>query len=174
MTRYPLAVAVWAIGAATPAIAQEEPRAVQEIRRVLADLPQYGVFDWVTFEYDRGAVTLGGFARDPSLPGAAEAAVERVEGVERVSNRIERLPSASSDEDLRQEVHRAIYRDSPLSRYGKADGTAAIHIVVNRGNVILAGAVERTEDKRLAELKARSVFGVRRVENALEVSGQKP
>ena len=173
MTRH-LITAVWAIAGLAPAVAaQEEAPAVQEIRRVLADLPQYGVFDWVTFEYDRGSVTLGGFARDPSLPGAAEAAVRRIEGIEQLTNRIETLPSASSDEDLRQEIHRAIYRDSPLSRYGRADGTAAIHIVVNRGNVMLAGVVERTDDKRLAELKARSVFGVRRVENRLEVSGQK-
>jgi osmotically-inducible protein OsmY len=159
---------------ALPATAamQDEPRVVQEIRRALEELPQYGVFDWVTLEHDRGQVTLGGFARDPSLRAAAEAAVRRVEGVEQVTNRIETLPNLASDETLRQEIHRAIYRDSPLSRYGRADGTAAIHIVVKGGNVTLAGTVERTDDKRLAELKARSVFGVRKVDNALAVSGQ--
>ena len=160
------------LAASSTADAQPEPRAAQEVRRVLEDLPQYGVFDWITFEYDRGEVTLAGFARDPSLKGAAAAAVERVEGVERVTNRIETLPNTSADETLRQEIHRAIYRDSPLSRYGKADGTAAIHIVVSHGNVMLAGVVERTDDKRLAELKVRSVFGARKVENALDVSGQ--
>jgi osmotically-inducible protein OsmY len=173
VTRYPLAVAVCAIVAASvPIAAQEEPRPVQEIHRALERLPQYGVFDWVTFEYDRGTVTLDGFARDPSLAAAAEAAVARVEGVEQIDNRIVTLPNVPSDERLRQEIHRAIYRDSPLSRYEKADGTAAIHIVVSRGNVMLAGVVQRTDDRRMAELKARSAFGTRKVENAIEVSGQ--
>ncbi|HET9315171.1 MAG TPA: BON domain-containing protein [Vicinamibacteria bacterium] len=172
MARPVLGTALLAILAAPPAHAQDEPRVVQEIRRALEEIPQYGVFDWITFAHDRGQVTLDGFARDPSLRGAAEAAVRRVEGVEQVINRIETLPNLASDEKLRQEIHRAIYRDSPLLRYERADGTAAIHIVVNRGDVTLAGTVERTDDKRLAQLKARSVFGVRKVENALAVTGQ--
>ena len=162
-----------AFGAVLPETDQlQGVRAADRIRRVLEELPQYGVFDWVTFEHDRGQVTLDGLARDPSLPAAAEAAVRRLEGIEQVTNRIETLPNLVSDEKLRQEIHRAIYRESPLSRYGKADGTAAIHIVVKGGNVTLAGTVQRTDDKRLAELKTRSVFGVRKVENALAVSGQ--
>jgi osmotically-inducible protein OsmY len=172
VTRQTLATHLLSIMAAAPVTAQEQPRAVQEIRRALEELPTYGVFDWITFEHDRGQVTLDGFALDPSLKDAAAQAVRRVEGIDQVANRIETLPNLGSDETLRKEIHRAIYRDSPLSRYGKADGTAAIHIIVNRGNVMLAGVVERTDDKRLAELKARSVFGVRKVENALEVSGQ--
>jgi osmotically-inducible protein OsmY len=166
------ALALLATVAVAPAAAQDEPRAVQEVRRALEKLPQYGVFDWITFEHDRGLVTLHGFARDPSLPGAAADAVERVEGVERVVDRIETLPNLTSDERLRLEIHRAIYRDSPLSRYERADGTAAIHIVVRRGHVMLAGVVQRTDDKRMAELKARSALGARKVENAIEVSGQ--
>src|SRR5262245_43486642 len=58
------------LAASSMAAAQEEPRAAQEVRRVLEDLPQHGVFDWITFTYDRGEVTLAGFARDPSLKGA--------------------------------------------------------------------------------------------------------
>ena len=53
----------------------------------------------------------------------------------------------------------------------EAIAPAAIHIIVKRGDVILAGVVDRLEDKRLAELKARSVFGVRTVVNRLEVPG---
>ena len=173
MTRHALVTALLAIAfAASATAAQDEPRAVQEIRRVLEGDPVEHAVLGELLEHDRGQVTLGGFARDPSLKGAAADAVRRVEGVEQVTNRIETLSNAASDETLRQEIHRAIYRDSPLSRYGKADGTAAIHIVVNRGNVMLAGVVERTDDKRLAELKARSVFGARKIENTLSVSGQ--
>lgn len=184
--------------------AQEEPRAVEDIRRELSGLPQYGVFDLISFDYERGVVTLSGSVSEPSLKGAAEQAVRRIEGVEQVTNRIEELPRSAADQKLREAIYRAIYRDSPLSRYGSADespsstrwgrgrlrpaerggspagplddlepiGAHAIHIIVNRGRVLLAGVVERTEDKRLAELKAKGVFGVRTVVNSLEVSGQ--
>src|SRR4029450_7252886 len=83
------------------ASAQDEPRAVVEIRRELWSLPQYGVFDLITFEYDRGMVTLAGYVTDASLKRAAEKAVRKVEGVEQVTNRIESLPTSKADEDLR-------------------------------------------------------------------------
>jgi hyperosmotically inducible periplasmic protein len=175
MSRSAVCMAIGFVGLSAAASAQEEPRAVQEIRRELARLPQYSVFDLVTFDYEKGMVTLGGYVTDPSLKRAAEKAVQRIEGVERATNRIEVLPNSISDDDLRSELYRAIYRDSPLSRYGDVDGTVgpkAIHIVVNRGNVILAGVVDSTQDKHLAELKARGVFGVRRVVNDLEVAGR--
>src|SRR5262245_19588335 len=94
-------IALIASLAALPVAAQEEPRAVPEIRRVLTDLPQYGVFDLITFEYDRGTVTLGGSVTDASLVRAAEKAVRKVEGVETVENRIRPLPTSKHDEDLR-------------------------------------------------------------------------
>lgn len=153
--------------------AQDEPRAVPGIRRELSDLPQYGIFDLITFEYDRGRVTLAGFVTDPSLRRAAEKAVRRVEGVERVVNHIEPLPTSKADQDLRARLRRAIYEDSPLARYEKADESrSAIRIIVSHGQVTLAGVVDRLEDKELAELKAKSVFGVREVLNALRTTAQ--
>jgi BON domain len=197
MSRSAVCMAIGFVGLSAALSAQEEPRAVQEIRRELARLPQYSVFDLVAFDYEKGMVTLGGYVTDPSLKRAAEKAVQHIEGVERATNTIEVLPNSISDDDLRWEVYRAIYRDSPLSRYGDADdalgasrtrssgwgrdrafpgmepvGPKAIHIIVNRGNVILAGVVDSTQDKQLAELKARGVFGVRKVVNDLEVAGR--
>jgi osmotically-inducible protein OsmY len=185
MTRGTLAFLLSAVAAG----AQEEPRAVEDIRRELAGLPRYGVFDLISFEYEKGMVTLAGSVAEPSLKKAAENAVRRIEGVEQVANRIETLPHSAADEKLRKALYRAIYVDSPLSRYGTGDdgagaagpraaplsglepiGVHAIHIVVNRGDVLLAGRVRGTEDKQLAELKAKGVFGVRTVVNALEVS----
>ena len=37
---------------------------------------------------------------------------------------------------------------------------------------MLSGIVDKTEDKLLAELKAKGVFGVRKVVNDLAVAGQ--
>ena len=208
MARRLVAAVTWAVAAAGPVVMAQEPRAVEDIRRELVGLAQYGVFDYLSFDYEKGAVTLGGYVSDPSLRDAAQKAVERIEGVEEVTNKIQALPNVPSDHDLRWAIYRAIYRDSPLSRYGSADdematsrpgapvvpsvrrgataprqpdrqflteqpiGRHTIHIIVYNGNVMLSGIVDKTEDKLLAELKAKGVFGVRKVVNDLAVAGQ--
>jgi hypothetical protein len=48
-------------------------------------------------------------------------------------------------------------------------GSHAIHIIVRHGEVTLVGVVDTQVDKDLAGLKARGVFGVRKVENDLQV-----
>lgn len=210
MRARPVVAVALAVASLGPfAAAQDEPPAVAEIRRQLVGLAQYGVFDYLSFDYEKGTLTLGGYVSDPSLKDAAQKAVERIEGVEQVTNRIQALPNMPSDDDLRWAIYRAIYRDSPLSRYGSADdematsrpgapvvparpgrgtsaprqperlflreqpiGRHAIHIIVYNGNVMLSGLVDTTEDKRLAELKTKGVFGVRKVVNDLAVTGQ--
>jgi hyperosmotically inducible periplasmic protein len=108
------------------ASAQDEEGAESEVarrvRREIAALPTYGVFDLLTVEVnEKGLVSLGGYAYDSSLPEAAEKAVKKVEGVREVANGIEVLPTSTSDEKIRREVYREIYLDSYLSRYGRAD-----------------------------------------------------
>jgi hyperosmotically inducible periplasmic protein len=49
-------------------------------------------------------------------------------------------------------------------------GNYAIHIIVKNGVVSLFGTVSNPVDRTKAELDARSVFGVRSVENELQVS----
>lgn len=156
-----------------PAAAQEEPAAVRAIRGALSDLPQYGVFDVLSFDYDKGRVTLSGSVTDAALKSSAEKAVRKVEGVESVVNRIEALPTSKHDEDLRAKLFTAIYRGSPLERYEKADESrSAIRIIVKGGSVRLVGVVDRLEDKELAGLKAKGVFGVREVANDLKTKAQ--
>jgi hypothetical protein len=113
------------LGWAAAASPQEEPRAVQDIRSELARLPQYTVFDLISFDYEKGMVTLGGYVTEAGLRQAAGKTVERIEGVEKVTNRIEVLPNVIPDQKLRTELYRAIYRDSPLSRYGTGDDQLA-------------------------------------------------
>jgi hypothetical protein len=49
-------------------------------------------------------------------------------------------------------------------------GEYAIHIIVRNGNVLLAGVVDSRADKNAAAIKANGVFGVRKVENELQVA----
>jgi hyperosmotically inducible protein len=92
------------------------------VRKELAGLPYYGVFDLLTFQVsEKGVVTLGGYVVNGSLRGDAEHEVKKVEGVTEVANKIEIAPASISDDDVRWAVYRAIYRDSFLSRYGTPD-----------------------------------------------------
>ena len=90
-----------------------------DVRKELAGLPYYGVFDLLTFQVsDRGVVTLGGYVVNGSLKGDAEYELKKVKGVTEVANNIEIAPASISDDEVRSAVYRAIYRDSFLSRYG--------------------------------------------------------
>jgi hyperosmotically inducible periplasmic protein len=59
----------------------------------IAGAPWFGVFDYIAFKVDGGTVTLMGQVVRPSLKSDAENAVKRIEGVERVENKIE-VPTA--------------------------------------------------------------------------------
>jgi len=64
--------------------------------------------------------------------------------------------------------------DNPFFPGFNPAGSYGIHIVVNRGEVILMGQVDSEMDKNLAALKARGVFPVKKVFNELKVKGEKP
>lgn len=95
------------------------PEIEKQVRKELAGLPYYGVFDLLTFQVsDKGVITLGGYVVNGSLKGDAEHEVKKVKGVTEVANQIEIAPASISDDNVRRAVYRAIYRDSFLSRYG--------------------------------------------------------
>src|SRR5882757_9198850 len=75
--------------------------AVEEIRKELMQLPYYGVFDFLAFTYDKGTVTLMGYAYHPALKKDAEHAVKRAPGVDEVRNKIEELPPSPADDEIR-------------------------------------------------------------------------
>jgi hyperosmotically inducible periplasmic protein len=129
----PLALAAVLGAGSASAAAQTAPPAPtvpeieNQVRKELAGLPYYGVFDLLTFQVsDKGVVTLGGYVVNGSLKGDAEHEVKKVEGVTEVANRIEIAPASMSDDDVRWAVYRAVYRDSFLSRYGTPDDALGV------------------------------------------------
>jgi hypothetical protein len=162
---------------------------VFEIEHELTRLPTYGVFDFIAFGVERGEVTLVGYSYYGGLKSHAERAVERVPGVDSVDNNIEELPASQSDDRIRWATFYAIYTDSFLSRYSPGGemaaryelyqsrrfpglqpfGTYPIHIIVKNGRTTLMGVVSSDVDKRMAEIRAREIFGVFSVENELVV-----
>ena len=104
----------------------------------------------------------------PEEKDKAERAVKKIEGVEKVDNRIEVLPVSPNDDRLRAQLFRAIYGYGPLQRYALPP-IKPIHIIVTRGHVILEGVVDSAMDKNLANIRANQVPGVFSVTNNLAI-----
>jgi hyperosmotically inducible protein len=172
-------------------------RTIENIREELMQLPYYGVFDFLAFRYEKGTVTLQGYAYSLGTKAAAERAVRRVRGVDDVVNTIEDLPPSSIDDDIRWRTYYAIYRDPFLSRYAPGGamlwghrhpyrgpfgrfgapglagfemaGNYPIRIIVRGGRVTLLGIVDNESDKTVAGVRAREVTGTLGVQNDLMV-----
>ena len=144
-------------------------RIVKEVHHELVLLPYYGVFDNLAYRVSPdGTVTLVGQVARPTLKSDAENAVKRIEGVERVDNQIQVLPTSSMDDQIRLATYRAIYGNNVLSPYGLR-AVPPIHIIVSQGHVTLEGVVAQPMDKQVAEMQAKSVPTVFSVTNNLRV-----
>ncbi len=151
-----------------------EPESIDDftqdlVNRVLT-YPHYTVFDDVTFVLeDEGTVTLGGYVTMPFKKTELEERVGKVRGVRELKSQIQVLPASPSDERLREILFERIYGDDLFYGYAQ-QRHPPIHIIVERGNVILSGAVRSNVEKRQAESIVRSTFGVLQVTNRLMVN----
>src|SRR5277367_303696 len=157
---------------------------VTDVRKQLAGLTQYGVFDYLWFGIADRTIVLRGFASRPILKSAAESAVKGVKGVEKVKNEIEVLPLSGNDDRIRASVYQRIYSNPALSKYTSNRGPGrfasptraalgitndppigyhSIRIIVKNGEVTLYGVVDNSFDFTVAEVQAKTApltFGV--------------
>ncbi|HLY61617.1 MAG TPA: BON domain-containing protein [Terriglobia bacterium] len=147
-----------------------EERIQKDVLHQLRMLPYYSVFDNLSFRINGNEVELNGQVVRPVLKSDAEHAVQRVEGVRRVINNIEVLPTSNFDDRIRLAEYRAIYRRVGLDRYG-FQANPSIHIIVKNGNVTLMGVVANNMDRNIAGVTANTVPGVFSVTNDLKVEG---
>jgi hyperosmotically inducible protein len=147
-------------------------RIYKEVRHELVMLPYYGVFDNLSYKVDPdGTVTLLGQVARPTLKSDAEDSVKRIEGVEKVVNNIEVLPTSMNDDQIRRAAYRAIYGNDVLSQY-QLRAVPPIHIIVNNGHITLEGVVARQMEKQIAGMQANGVHGAFSVTNNLVVEEQ--
>ncbi len=149
----------------------ETPQAqlAEQVRKQIATLPFYSVFDNVLLQVNGNEVVLSGSVYRPSMKKSAERVALRVEGVNRVVNNIQVQPTSSFDDRIRVALLRQIYGHQVLSRYAWG-AVPPIHLVVRNGNVTLEGVVDREMDKNVAGIVANGVSGVFSVTNNLRVS----
>jgi len=106
------------LGGAQRTLRADTKSSVVEIREELLQLPYYGVFDFLAFSYDKGTVTLMGYAYHMTLKRDAVRAAKRASGVDTVIDKIEELPVSQFDDDRRRRGYYAIYRDAFLLAIG--------------------------------------------------------
>jgi len=142
------------------ALAQEHPWAGRTlddfewtIHERLATLPSYSVFDTIRFEVQGKTVILSGQVVKESVKQNAERMASHLDGVEKVVNHIEVLPSSRRDDALRMNVYRAIYEKQPLEKYGTR-AVPPVHIIVKDGWVTLEGVVDSDADRSMVHLRA--------------------
>lgn len=160
----------------------------EQIHKAIAGLPDYDLFDWVSFDIQGSTVILNGFASRPMLKKEVQRVVAKVPGVDTVMNNIRQLPLSTFDDQLRTQLYFRIYGNSALSRYNPNWGTPLfdsaarrisgltndpppgphpIHIIVDNGRVILKGVVATEGDRVLVGVEAKTTPGVFSVDNQL-------
>jgi hyperosmotically inducible protein len=150
-----------------------EARIERAVHRELVTVPQYGVFDHLAYQVKGNTVTLTGSVTQPVIKANAEKAVQSIEAVEKVDNKITVLPVYSADNAIRLAVYHAIYGAPALERYA-LQAVPSIHIIVNNGNVTLEGAVGIKADADMAVIRAKTVNGVFNVTSNLKVDSPPP
>jgi len=146
-----------------------QARIQKEVRHELLMLPYFGVFDGIAFQVNGDTVTLLGEVTRPTLKSDAENAIKHIEGVDHVVNKIDVLPPAPTDDQLRLTLYRAIYGFPSLEKYALGV-QKPIRIIVKGGHVTLDGVVDSEADKNAAGLRANGVPGIFSVTENLRVA----
>jgi osmotically-inducible protein OsmY len=143
-----------------------DERLYNEVRRRLARMPYISQFDFISFTMMGNNVILTGWTVRRSNRSTAYNRVKNIESVGNITNNIEVLPMGRADMAVRANARARLQRH--LSRYFWGSGSA-IKIVVNRGNIILLGTVDRQADADMAYLHCSGVPGSFHVFNMLRV-----
>ena len=154
-----------------PASAQPPADAVAgKLDRAVRQCPQVTIFDDIDARVDGSAVLLTGKVTASSKKDEIERRVSKIEGINEVRNEIAVLPPLSSDDELRRRVARAIYGNPTFWTYA-AMANPPIHIIVERGHVVLRGTVSSNMERTMARSLA-SGLGERSLINELRTEGR--
>lgn len=157
-------------------VAQAQPsdrkdfQVFQDVAQQVTRYVNFTVFDTVNASIDKGVVTLTGKVTLPFKVDDLTRRVARVEGVTRVINQIEVLPPSRFDDELRLRIARAIYGNPSFWHYASMTNPP-IHIVVERGRVILEGVVNNDVERMLARSLAIG-FGEFSVDSRLKTDAE--
>jgi len=181
ITKYLLVVAVFVMLAGTAANAQEfvggsRPKSLEgleaKIYKEIVKLPEYGLFDYITFQVNGNTVILNGSTNSLGTRSGAESVVKHIPGVERVVNNIRELPPSPADDRIRQQLVRELASSGGLSRY-LLWNNPPVRLIVDGGRVSLEGFVQNSGDANMMNVLANGVSGVFAVTNNLQIASER-
>lgn len=148
-------VPAWA-SAQSPDQRRTNDRLFRNIQSQVLEYPHYTIFDTISAQInEEGVVTLSGKVTMPYKREEIGKRVGSVNGVKQVNNQIDVLPASKSDDELREGIARAIY-ENPTFRPYASRVNPPIHVIVERGRVLLEGTVQDESERLLARSIARS------------------
>lgn len=154
--------------AAQPFGAAQDRQPLGAVRDLLNATQAVTVFDHVVASGNDAVITLSGKVTSKAKRDQLETEVATVPGVRQVVNRIGVLPASASDDALRHRVARAIYGHTSFRQYA-AMTHPPIRVIVERGKVMLAGAV-RTAVERLVAISLAGEAAGAKIEDQLRIS----
>ena len=157
-------------GALAQPAERKDLQVFNDVAKAVNRYEQFTIFDDVSVGVKNGVVTLEGKVTMPYKKNDIEKRVAKVDGVNRIVNKVAVLPVSTWDDELRYRIARAIYGNANFWNYA-ASANPPIHIVVDRGRVTLTGVVQSEVEKMLA----RSLVtqnGVLSVTNKLQTEAE--
>lgn len=153
----------------TPAIAQASPPAFTDDAilhaiegEILTD-PEVP-FDPIDVTVVQGIVTLTGEVKSLMARERAERLAETIKGVRSVVNRVQVKPHPlRTDEQVRKDVEYALLADPATDSY-------EVTVKVNDGTAVLSGTVDSWQERELVRRVAKTVHGVREIDDRIKVS----
>ena len=139
----------------------------QQIYKKILGLPNYGVFDHISFQVNGGNVILRGKVLSLGTRKLAASVVKDVPGVVSVVNNIEDLPPSPFDDTIRRQALRT-FASHGLSGYFW-ETRPDVRIIVENGRLTLEGYVINSGDYNSMNILANGIPGAFHVQNNLIV-----
>ena len=117
------------------------------------------LIDVATFD---GIVTLDGKVPNLLSKGRAARVAESIKGVRSVVNTLQVMPQIRTDRQIRRDIEVALLADPAADSY-------EISVAVNDGIATLTGTVESRAEKQLADRVAKTVRGLKQLNNDIMV-----
>jgi osmotically-inducible protein OsmY len=161
--------------ALSPGVASARPdlkdlRILDDVSATVNACPHFTIFDDVSISVEQGVVTLVGKVTMDYKRGELQKRVGAIQGVRQVVDQLEVLPASTFDDQLRQQISRAIYGNASFWPYAVMRNPP-IHIIVDRSRVTLTGLVRSEVDRRLAQALATQ-FNALSVTNELRTDAE--
>lgn len=147
---------------AEPGSMMTDPRISDAVSDAL--FMKHGVPGYVIdIQSSEGIVTLSGKVNNIMAKERAVRVAETVKGVRGVVNQIEVADTGRTDDEIRDDVRAALLVDPATDSW-------EINAQVDNGEVTLKGEVESWQEKQLATKVAKSVRGVRGIDNKIDIN----